>query len=204
MNDKRPPTKTTIQLRKYPNRRYYDITRSRHATLEEIHRLVCGGYDVQVTDSKTGEDITAKVLAQIILEHDPPKIGAFPVALLHEVIRANQPLIREFIEKYFSQAFLTFLESQRQFDRYLRDTLGLSGALPNGAGWAQVMMGPFAPPLVPRVPAAPRSGSSPPTPATEDGPQASDAELRKLVSQLQQQVEAVRQELQNRSPEPHS
>ena len=59
-------------LKKYPNRRYYDTTQSRHITLDEIYAMIRGGVDVHVTDSKTGEDITAKVLAQIILEHDPP------------------------------------------------------------------------------------------------------------------------------------
>lgn len=39
-----------IRLRKYANRRYYDISRSRHVTLENIHRLVLEGCDVTVTD----------------------------------------------------------------------------------------------------------------------------------------------------------
>ncbi len=75
-----------LEIKKYPNRRYYDATRSRHVTLEEINNLIRDGYEVRVTDSKTGQDITAKVLAQIILELDSPKLGIFPVPLLHRLI----------------------------------------------------------------------------------------------------------------------
>lgn len=56
-----------LEIRKYPNRRYYDVTRSQHLTLEDIRSLVRENYDIRVTDSKSGSDITAKVLAQIIL-----------------------------------------------------------------------------------------------------------------------------------------
>ena len=113
-----------IRLRRYPNRRYYDTTRSRYVTLQEIHGLILEGNDVQVTDAKTGEDITAKVLAQIILEHDSPKLQIFPIQLLHQLIRTNELLVRGFVESFFGNALLVFMESQRLFDRYLRLGLG--------------------------------------------------------------------------------
>ncbi len=113
-----------IQLRRYPNRRYYDATRSRYVTLQEIYTLILDGNDVQVTDAKTGEDITAKVLAQIILEHDAPKLQIFPIQLLHQLIRTNELLVRGFVESFFGNALLVFMESQRLFDRYLRIGLG--------------------------------------------------------------------------------
>ena len=81
-----------LQIRRYPNRRYYDSTRSQHVTMEEIHQLIRNGHDVRVTDSKSGDDLTAKVLTQIILEHDTPKLGMFPIGLLHQVIRTSEPL----------------------------------------------------------------------------------------------------------------
>ena len=74
-----------LKIRKYPNRRYYDSTRSRHLTLEALYAAIRDGYEIEVTDSKTGQDITAKVLAQIIIDLDPPKLGVFPVALLHKL-----------------------------------------------------------------------------------------------------------------------
>ena len=102
MSGDAPPARKRVLLRKYQNRRYYDSSRSLHVTLEDIFNLVRGD-DIQVTDSKTGEDITPTVLAQIILEHDPLKLGVFPVELLHHIIRVNEPLIRDFIDRYFNQ-----------------------------------------------------------------------------------------------------
>src|ERR1051326_7599025 len=116
-----------LDIRKYPNRRYYDSTRSKHVTLEEINSLIREGYEIRVTDSKTGEDITAKVLAQIILELDSPKLEVFPVPLLHRLIRSNQALVTEFVEKYFNQALAAFLDSQRNLEESMRQAMGLGG-----------------------------------------------------------------------------
>jgi len=123
-----------LKIRKYPNRRYYDATRSRHLTLEEIHAAIRDGYEIEVTDSKTGRDITAKVLAQIIIELDPPKLDVFPVALLHKLLRTNEQLVQDFTEKYFNQALSTFLKSQRKFEKSLRSAMGLGFVAPPPAG----------------------------------------------------------------------
>jgi polyhydroxyalkanoate synthesis repressor PhaR len=176
-----------IDLRKYPNRRYYDTSRSRHVTLEEIYEMIRSGSDVHVTDSKSGDDITAKVLAQIILEQDPPKLGMFPVELLHQVIRANEPLVRDFVDKYFNQALSAFLESQRQFDRYLRQALGLRAPLPSQQDWARMMMGPFAPMFF--------SNGQSNGAETGKGQAVDEADLRRLVDELRQQVADLQEQL---------
>src|SRR5260370_40028739 len=93
-----------LELKKYPNRRYYDATHSRHLTLEEIRSLIQQGYDIRVTDAKTSADITAQVLTQIILELDTPKLDALPIPLLLRLIRMSDQLVKDFIEKYFNQA----------------------------------------------------------------------------------------------------
>ena len=179
-----------IELRRYPNRRYYDRTRSRHLTLEQIYRLVREGYEVTISDSKTGEDITAKVLAHIILEHDPPKLVAFPVQLLHEIIRSNESLLRDFVEKYFSRALAAFLASQQEFDRYLGQMLGLSGGSSLGRDWTRMMMGPFAGAFLPNgaEPLEKENGSSPDHSHHEP-------DLRETVEELKQQIAALRKEL---------
>ena len=123
-----------VQLRRYPNRRYYDSARSQHLTLEDIFRLICEGHQVQVNDSKSGEDITVRVLAQLILEQAPGKLAALPAELLHQIIRSNESLLREFVDKFFYRAFSAFIESQRAWDRYLRRALGLSSEAENPRG----------------------------------------------------------------------
>jgi polyhydroxyalkanoate synthesis repressor PhaR len=176
-----------VELRRYPNRRYYDRTRSQHMTLEEIYRLVRDGYEVSISDSKTGEDITAKVLAHIIIEHDPPKLAAFPAELLHQIIRSNESLLRDFVEKYFNQALSAFLKSQQEFDRYFGQAMGLYGAPSVGRDWMQMMMGPF---LQARGKGATASNG-------EDASdrRAKDADLRETVEELKQQLASLRKEL---------
>src|SRR5262249_14501375 len=125
------PENRNLKIRKYPNRRYYDTTRSRHLTLEQIHDLVRDGYEIQISDSRTGADLTAKVLAQILLELDSPKLSIFPAPLLHRLIRANEQLFAEFTDKYFNQALSAFLESQKAFESYLRQTTQLGPIAPS-------------------------------------------------------------------------
>jgi polyhydroxyalkanoate synthesis repressor PhaR len=181
MSDGEAGDANCVVLRKYPNRRYYDTTRSQYVTLEEIYELIRGGQDVHVVDSKSGDDITAKVLAQIILEQDPPKLGVFPVELLHQLIRSNEPLMRDFIDKYFNQALKAFLNSQRQFEWFLRETLGLQRSLALGKDWTRMIWGPLATNLFP--------------PNAKEAEAADEADLRKVVQELRREVHELRQQL---------
>jgi polyhydroxyalkanoate synthesis repressor PhaR len=179
-----------LDIRKYPNRRYYDATRSRHVKLEEIHDLIRQGYEIQVTDSKTGQDITQKVLAQIILELDPPKLDIFPVPLLHRLIRANEQLLQDFTEKYFNQALACFLESQKHFESYLRQAVGLQPAIPD---WARMMFNPFMNPLwSPFMPHGNGRGTGAPDAA---------ADLRARIGELQQQILSLQARLAEQEPD---
>jgi polyhydroxyalkanoate synthesis repressor PhaR len=117
------------EIKKYPNRRFYDVSRSRHVTLSDLHELVRIGNEIFVTDSATGNDITNVVLAQIILEHDPPKLDLFPASLLHQAIQANEQMVRKFIDQYFSRAMDAFVKSRHQFDEYLK-RIGVSAMTP--------------------------------------------------------------------------
>src|SRR6267142_1332398 len=133
-----------LEIKKYPNRRYYDATHSRHLTLEEIRSLIQQGYDIRVIDAKTSADITAQVLTQIILELDTPKLDSLPVPLLVRLIRMNDQLVKDFIEKYFNQALKSFLDYQRQVEEQIRRTHGLSSAFPSVSAWTKAVLEPFA------------------------------------------------------------
>lgn len=78
-----------LQIRKYPNRRYYDSTRSRHVRLQDIRKAVQAGCFVCVRDSRTDEDITNQVLGQIILHGDGAKLSVVPPEALHHMIRSD-------------------------------------------------------------------------------------------------------------------
>ncbi|MCH7897373.1 MAG: polyhydroxyalkanoate synthesis regulator DNA-binding domain-containing protein [Candidatus Methylomirabilales bacterium] len=51
-------TEAQVLIKKYSNRKLYDLTRSRYITLEEITELIRRGGQVKVVDAETQEDLT--------------------------------------------------------------------------------------------------------------------------------------------------
>jgi polyhydroxyalkanoate synthesis repressor PhaR len=55
-------------IKKYANRKLYHTNRKQYITLEGIATLIQAGDQVQVLDNETGEDITAQILTQVVLQ----------------------------------------------------------------------------------------------------------------------------------------
>lgn len=55
-------------IKKYANRKLYHTNRKQYITLEGIAGLIQAGEPVQVLDNETGEDITASILTQVVLQ----------------------------------------------------------------------------------------------------------------------------------------
>mgnify|MGYP001828006216 CR=1 FL=1 len=128
-----------LEIRRYPNRRLYDVTRSKTVTLDELHGLVVEGRQIRVTETATGEDITGRVLTQMILDLDIAKLEMFPVGLLHAVLQANESLVREFMDTHFHQALELFSRSREQFEAQWQPAVNPAV----GANWMQAWMAPF-------------------------------------------------------------
>jgi len=182
-----------LDIRRYPNRRYYDASRSRHVTLEELHRLIRDGYELRITDTKSAEDITGRVLAQIILELDTPKLDIFPVELLHRVIRSSEGLVRDFTETYFNQALRLFMDSRAHFEEQMRQTMGLGGAGRSPTDWARAMWAGFTPPAWPPPQSTSEGGSRDTSPAEASSTNAED--MHQVVHELRKQIQSLQQEL---------
>ncbi len=120
-----------IQIRRYPNRRFYDRSRSSYITLDDIEALVLEGRTIVVQDSRTGEDLTRRILTQILLERHPEKIELFPAALLQALLRAND-LAMDLWGAYLRQALAVVEGLQRPLSPMNLATPWLSTLLP---GW---------------------------------------------------------------------
>src|ERR1700709_2750827 len=59
-----------VVIKKYANRRLYNTASSSYVTLEHLSEMVKQGVDFIVYDAKSNEDITRKVLTQIIFEEE--------------------------------------------------------------------------------------------------------------------------------------
>lgn len=90
-------------IKKYPNRRLYDTAISSYVTLEDVKALVLDSVDFEVTDAKTGTDLTRTILLQIISEEEEEGEPIFSSELLAQIIRAYggnmQSLLTSYLEK---------------------------------------------------------------------------------------------------------
>lgn len=192
------PLPKRLEIRKYANRRFYDTTQSRPVTQQEIHQFVRDGHEVRVTDAKTGADITVRVLAQIILDMDEPKLAVFPVELLHRLIQSNEKIVHDFVDKYFNQALMVFLESRRKFEEQLRAMTGLASGASPAQEWARLVGAPFFPQFW--MGGSGASGAQPgangPNTATEPAPQ----KLEQTIDELRQQVQTLQRQLSETRP----
>ena len=174
-----------VEIRRYSNRRFYDTSRSRHVTLEGIRDIVRSGRDVRITEASTGEDITSRILTQIILDYDDRKITAFPAVMLHRLLRSSEGLLLDFIGKSFENATRVFQDSQRSAEEQWQRVAGISQVPQEAARWWQEAMGGAVPPRAKFA----AGGASPP------GENGSSGDWERVVEELRGQLQSVREEL---------
>lgn len=105
-----------IDIKKYPNRRLYNTETSGYITIKDVAELIKAGHQVQVTDVTTGEDMTAMVLTQIVMEKAKKNEGLLPVSLLHLVIQYGESHLHEFFEKYLEKTMENYLIYRKTMD----------------------------------------------------------------------------------------
>jgi len=76
-------------IKRYPNRKLYDVEASTYVSLNEIAALIRSGDTVQIVDNATGEDITAQTLTQVVLEEGKRGASILPTELLHDLLRRS-------------------------------------------------------------------------------------------------------------------
>ncbi len=74
-------------IRRYGNRKLYDVEGRRYVTLEELADLVGRGQEVQVVDQRTREDLTNLTLAQMILDAVRESTARIPRPVLVRLVR---------------------------------------------------------------------------------------------------------------------
>ncbi|HZQ25637.1 MAG TPA: polyhydroxyalkanoate synthesis regulator DNA-binding domain-containing protein [Terriglobales bacterium] len=122
-----------VIIKKYENRRLYDTTNSRYVNLDEVAQMVKEGFDVQVMDAATGEDLTRLVLTQIIVEHAKEPNSAFPLDVLRQMVVASGKVTQESTLKYmkavfdmYQNAFRAMSPAVTPFDFFTRARSGAS------------------------------------------------------------------------------
>lgn len=119
-----------LVFKKYSNRRLYDTRNSRYVTLEDVSTMIRSGEQVQIQDASSGEDVTAFILTQIVLEAAKRRNSLLPVSVLHLIIRYGDNALGEFFEKYFQKTIHNYIETKKAFDQQFGQWLDMGMELP--------------------------------------------------------------------------
>jgi polyhydroxyalkanoate synthesis repressor PhaR len=169
-----------IIIKKYENRRLYDTTHSRYVNLDEVARAVQNGYEVQVLDASSGEDITRLIMTQIIVESAKGPNSAFPLDVLRQMVVASGKASQESTLKYMRAMADMYKDTMRGFTQTM-SPFEVMQKMMNSASHAQV------------EPAAPVAEADPTSEPQASKPQESTVEtevqeLRRRIQELEAMV----------------
>ncbi|HEY1750471.1 MAG TPA: polyhydroxyalkanoate synthesis repressor PhaR [Caulobacteraceae bacterium] len=183
-----------VVIQKYANRRLYNKATSTYITLDDLAGMVREGVDFVVYDAKTGEDITRKVLTQIIFEEESRGQNLLPIQFLRQLIRFYGDQMQAFLPSYLELSLDSFIRQQERlrgqfstmspagigaYEEQIRQNLALFDR-------AMKMFSPF-----PFRTDEPEAAAAPaPAPAAE--PAKDDiTELKKQMAAMQEQLAAL-------------
>ena len=114
-----------ITIKKYANRRLYNMGTSTYVTLEDIAAMVKGGEDFIVHDAKTGEDITRQVLAQVIFEQENKEgQSMLPIAFLRQLIHFYGDSMQMLMPRYLEVSIDSFTREQEKLRQHMAQAFG--------------------------------------------------------------------------------
>ena len=102
-----------IIIKKYANRRLYNMAESKYVTLEDLAKMIRDGSDFVVYDAKSGEDITRSILTQIIFEEEGKGKHILPMSFLRDMIVFYGDNVNNFVPDYW-EASMGFFKSHRE------------------------------------------------------------------------------------------
>lgn len=114
-----------VLIKKYSNRKLYDLNRSRYITLEEIAELIRRGGQVKIVDAETQEDLTNITLVQILLEKEKQQ-NLLPVRFLHQLIKYGE-MYQDFFRQYLASNLEAMISIQRQGEKGIKQWTKLGG-----------------------------------------------------------------------------
>ena len=81
-------------IKRYGSRKLYDTTESRYVGLDDIAAFVRDGEEVHVVDNRSGADVTAAILTQIISEEGRDGRSLLTPVFLHDLLRIGERTLR--------------------------------------------------------------------------------------------------------------
>ena len=164
-------------IKRYSNRKLYDVQQSRYVTLEDLEQMIREGKEISVVDATTGANLTAITLTQIILENERSHRAALPTAFLHQLIKHGEAW-QDFVQTALRSSMEGIITSQREADRILHEWAAMAGLIPE------------------REAASQKENTEPPPPESETPPEAEI--LRSEVETLKAKLKELEEKLQEK------
>jgi len=111
-------------IKKYQNRRLYDVTTSTYVVFDDIKQIIIGGEEIRVVDVKTEQDVTRSVLLQILLEEEMHGMPVLSNEFLYQIIRFYGKGFNTSLGPFLEQGLDLFRKMQKQFYEQIRDIYG--------------------------------------------------------------------------------
>jgi polyhydroxyalkanoate synthesis repressor PhaR len=184
-----------IVIQKYANRRLYNKATSSYITLDDLSTMVKDGVDFVVHDAKSGEDITRKVLTQIIFEEESRGQNLLPIQFLRQLIGFYGDRMQAFLPSFLELSLDSFIRQQERlrsqfqavtppgigaFDEQIRQNMALFDK-------AMKMFTPFA------YRGDETAAPAPSKPAASASEEDSLAEIKRQMAAMQEQLAALAQ-----------
>ena len=184
-----------VIIQKYANRRLYNKATSSYITLDDLAAMVREGVDFVVYDAKGGEDITRKVLTQIIFEEEGRGQNLLPIQFLRQLIGFYGDRMQAFLPSFLELSLDSFIRQQERlrgqlsaatppsmgaFDEQIRQNMALFDR-------AMKMFTPFAFRGDEMAAAAPPPAKTPQSAREDD----SLAEIKRQMAAMQAQLAAL-------------
>ena len=109
-----PPRAERVVIQKYANRRLYNKATSSYITLDDLSAMVKKDVDFVVYDAKSGEDITRKVLTQIIFDEEGRGQNLLPIQFLRQLIGFYGDRMQAFLPSFLELSLESFIKQQER------------------------------------------------------------------------------------------
>jgi polyhydroxyalkanoate synthesis repressor PhaR len=107
-------------IKKYKNRRLYDLDMSQYITVDDLKRYVIDGIVFEVIDAASKKDITNATLLQIFVEMESTALPFLSSDILRQlIVFSNHPMSKSY--KLMLEQLVQMIDHQLKRNYYLSD-----------------------------------------------------------------------------------
>lgn len=109
-------------IKKYANRRLYDSQDSRYICTSDIYDMLQAGETVNISDARSGNDITRPVLLNILAEAELE--GKNPILsqqMLSQLLRYDDDILAGFLGNYLERCLDVFIRNEDVLHASMQD-----------------------------------------------------------------------------------